>query len=98
MFVEADGLVVIAVKQSFTMKARFVDQARKMDIPSQPLVGTARKQLLHQLYLTRRRQTDRMWRRKTMPFLARARPFRFQIRKQFRLLITPLSNNELAGK
>src|SRR5450432_2124366 len=47
MFVEADGLVVVAVEQPFAVQARLVDQTRQMDVITEPLVGAARKQFLH---------------------------------------------------
>src|SRR5438309_7703378 len=47
MFVEANGFVVIPVKQAFAMQTRLVDQTRQMNIAAELLVGTARSQLLH---------------------------------------------------
>src|SRR5438309_11783110 len=48
MFVEADGFVVIAVKQPFAMQTGLVDQTRQMNIATELLVGTARSQFLHE--------------------------------------------------
>src|SRR5437867_2700743 len=48
MFVEADGFVVIAVKQPLAMQTGFIDQPRQMNIAAKFLVGTARSQLLHE--------------------------------------------------
>src|SRR5437899_12566835 len=48
MFVEANGFIVITVKQSFAMQTGLVDQARQMNIATKFLVGTARSQLLHE--------------------------------------------------
>src|SRR5437660_11624044 len=48
MFVEADGFVVIAVKQPFAMQTGLVDQTRQMNIAAELLVGTARSQFLHE--------------------------------------------------
>src|SRR2546423_11195026 len=48
MLVEADGFVVIAVKQPFAMQTGLVDQTRQMNIAAELLVGTARSQLLHE--------------------------------------------------
>ena len=45
MFIEADGLVVVAVEKPFAMKLGLIDQTRQMDITTQLLVRTARMQL-----------------------------------------------------
>src|SRR5205085_1355003 len=44
MFVEADGFVVISVKQPFAMQTGLVDQTRQMNVATKFLVGTARPQ------------------------------------------------------
>ena len=48
MFVEANGFVVIAVKQPFAMQTGLVDQTRQMNIATKFLVRTARSQFLHE--------------------------------------------------
>src|SRR5213082_1724633 len=48
MFVEADGFVVISVKQPFAMQTGIVDQTRQMNVATKFLVGTARSQFLHE--------------------------------------------------
>jgi hypothetical protein len=48
VFVEADGFVVISVKQPFAMQTGLVDQTRQMNVATKFLVGTARSQLLHE--------------------------------------------------
>jgi hypothetical protein len=48
MFVEANGLVVVTVKQTFAMQAGLVDQTRQMNIAAKLFVGTARSQFLHE--------------------------------------------------
>src|SRR2546430_12741889 len=48
MFVEANGFVVVTIKQPFAMETRLVDQTRQMNIAAELLVGTARSQLLHE--------------------------------------------------
>src|SRR5882757_8626396 len=48
MLVEADGFVVIAVKQPFAMQTGLIDQTRQMNVAAELLVGTARSQLLHE--------------------------------------------------
>src|SRR5207248_11312773 len=48
MFIEANGFVVIAVKQPFAMQTGLVDQTRQMNIATKFLVRTARSQFLHE--------------------------------------------------
>jgi hypothetical protein len=47
MFIEANGLVVVAVKQSFPVQPGFIDQTRQMHVAAQFLVRTAWMQSLH---------------------------------------------------
>ncbi len=47
MLVESDGLIVVAVEQSFPMQPGFVDQARQMHVAAEFLVRTAWMQSLH---------------------------------------------------
>jgi hypothetical protein len=47
MFVEADGLIVIAVEQTLLLQSRLIDQARKMNIVAQFLVWAARMPFSH---------------------------------------------------
>src|ERR1043166_4944415 len=42
MLVEADGFVVVSVEKSLAMEARFVDQAREMNVTAELLVWTTR--------------------------------------------------------
>jgi hypothetical protein len=50
MFVEADGFVIVAVKQTFAVKLRLVDQAREMNITPKLFVRTARMQSSHEMH------------------------------------------------
>jgi hypothetical protein len=47
MLIEANGFIVVAVKQSFAMQSGLVDQTRQMHIAAEFLIGTARMQPCH---------------------------------------------------
>ena len=57
MFIESGRLVIVAVKQTFAMQARFVDQSRQMHVTAESFVGTAWKKLCALTATTKSRAT-----------------------------------------
>ena len=48
MFVETDGLVVVAVEQTFAMKPCLINQTRQVHVAAKLFVRTAGVQFLHE--------------------------------------------------
>ena len=47
MLVEADGLIIVTVEQTFAVEPGLIDQPRQMHETAEPIIGTAWTQFLH---------------------------------------------------
>ena len=97
MFVEPDGLVVVAVKQTFAMQLRLVDQARQMHVTAEPFVRTPRKELCA-LTATMKSRAMAAATRQEEPASRSNRLARGQRGQQFALCQFRLPDHELSGK
>src|ERR1043166_6404612 len=74
MFVEADSFIVVSVEESLPVQARFVDQAREMNVAAQFLVRTTRMRFPDRRQLKSRGEPAPLRRWPEQSPRARARP------------------------
>ena len=95
MFVETDGLVVVAVEQTFAMQLRLVDQARQMNVSAELFVRTARMQSVASTRIRLRAPVEP---RPIGTSDSSLRCGRLGFRQKFTLGQTGLTDDELSGK
>src|SRR6516164_4783876 len=92
MFIEPNGLVIVAVEKSLPVQLRLVDQAREMNVAAELFVRTARMQSSHGRKLGGVRRSSCAERNIRPGFLLS----RFHFRQKFPLSEVRLTDNKLS--